>query len=202
MSLWDFIRIKGLEVLKYGEFIGTFCELFTIVLVLFTCHRVYENLWLLRVLTPEMDEIFAEHKDLSYRKPHGVRTCNLISCAPCRCYFVVSKPVISGVALQLIASLRRDITNYRSPLNVFVWNKVLKLSTCYYLLIKLFLREVYTCVPVILCGVLVQNSLPMPSNARCAVGCCDNDRCYPDLWVKRSHVDSLFPQTAKRRKGC
>jgi hypothetical protein len=37
----------------------------------------------------------------------------LISRAPCRCYFVVSKPVISevisGVALQLIASLRRDI---------------------------------------------------------------------------------------------
>jgi hypothetical protein len=68
MSLRDFIRIKGLEVLKYGEFIGMFCELFTIVLVLFTCHRVYENIWLLRVLTPEMDE----HKDLSYRKPHGV----------------------------------------------------------------------------------------------------------------------------------
>jgi hypothetical protein len=28
---------------------------------------------------------------------------------PCRCYFVASKPVISGVALQLIASLRREI---------------------------------------------------------------------------------------------
>jgi hypothetical protein len=38
-----------------------------------------------------------------------LRTCNLISCAPCRCYFVVSKPVISGVSLQLIASLCRDI---------------------------------------------------------------------------------------------
>ena len=72
MSLQDFIRIKGLEVLKYGEFVGMFCELFTIVLVLFTCHCVYENIWLLQVLTPEMDEIFAEHKDLSYRKPHGV----------------------------------------------------------------------------------------------------------------------------------
>ncbi|CAB3995287.1 THAP domain-containing 11 [Paramuricea clavata] len=31
----------------------------------------------------------------------------------------------------------------------------------------------------------------MPSNARCAVGCCDNDRRYPDLWVKRSHVETL-----------
>ena len=78
-------------------------------LVLFTCQRVYENIWLLRDLTPEMDEIFAEHKYLSYRKPHGVRTCNLISRAPRRCYFVASKPVISGVALQLIASLRREI---------------------------------------------------------------------------------------------
>ena len=58
---------------------------------------------------PEMDEIFTEHKYLSYRKPHGVRTCNLISCAPRRCYFVTSKPVISGVALQVIASLRRGI---------------------------------------------------------------------------------------------
>jgi hypothetical protein len=58
----------------------------------------------------------------------------------------------------------------------------LKLSTCYYLLIKLFPREVY---------VYVQNSLPMPSNARCAVDYCDNDRRYPDLWVKRSHVETL-----------
>jgi hypothetical protein len=56
-----------------------------------------------------MDEIFAEHKYLSCRKTHGVRTCNLISRAPRRCYFVASKPVISGVALQLIASLRREI---------------------------------------------------------------------------------------------
>ena len=62
-------------------------------LVLFTCQRVYENIWLLRDLTPEMDEIFAEHKYLSYRKPHGVRTCNLISRAPRRCYFVASRPV-------------------------------------------------------------------------------------------------------------
>ena len=30
-------------------------------LVLFTCQRIYENIWLLRDLTPEMDEIFAEH---------------------------------------------------------------------------------------------------------------------------------------------
>ena len=37
----------------------------------------------------------------------------------------------------------------------------------------------------------MQNSLPMPSNARCAVGCCDNDRRYPDLWVKRSHDETL-----------
>ena len=56
-----------------------------------------------------MDEIFAEHKYLPYRRPHGVRTCNLISRAPRRCYFVASKPVISGVALQLIASLCREI---------------------------------------------------------------------------------------------
>ena len=78
-------------------------------LVLFTCQRVYENIWLLRDLMPKVDEIFAEHKYLSYRKPYGVRTCNLISCAPCRYYFVASKPVISGVALQLIASLCREI---------------------------------------------------------------------------------------------
>jgi hypothetical protein len=78
-------------------------------LVLFTCQRVYENIWLLRDLTPKVDEIFAEHKYLSYRKPYGVRTCNLISCAPRRYYFVASKPVISGVALQLIASLCREI---------------------------------------------------------------------------------------------
>jgi hypothetical protein len=56
-----------------------------------------------------MDEIFAEHKYLSYRKPHGVRKCNLISLASFRCYFVASKPVLSGVALQLIALLRRDL---------------------------------------------------------------------------------------------
>ena len=62
-------------------------------LVLFTCQRVYENIWLLRDLTPEMDEIFAEHKYLSYRKPHGVRTCNLISRVPRRSYFVASRPV-------------------------------------------------------------------------------------------------------------
>jgi hypothetical protein len=64
-----------------------------------------------------------------------VQTCNLISRAPCRCYFVVSKPVISevisGVALQLIASLRRDITNYRSPLNVFVGNKTVSKRSLY-----------------------------------------------------------------------
>jgi hypothetical protein len=81
---------------------------------------------------------------------HGVRTCNLISCAPFRCYFVASKPVINGVALQLIASLRRDITSYRSPPNVFVGKKVKYLL----LSVKLFLRGVYTCVPVISCGVL------------------------------------------------
>jgi hypothetical protein len=78
-------------------------------LVLFTCQRVYENIWLLRDLTPGMDEMFAEHKYLSYRKPHGAQTCNLISRAPCRCYFDASKHVISGVALQLISSLRREV---------------------------------------------------------------------------------------------
>ena len=31
----------------------------------------------------------------------------------------------------------------------------------------------------------------MPSHARCAVGYCDNDRRYPDLYVKRSHVEDL-----------
>ena len=31
----------------------------------------------------------------------------------------------------------------------------------------------------------------MPSNARCAVGFCDNDKRYPDLQVKRSHVETL-----------
>ena len=56
--------------------------------------RVYENIWLLRDLTPEMDEIFDEHKYLIYRKTHRVRTCNLISRAPHRCYFVASKPVM------------------------------------------------------------------------------------------------------------
>jgi hypothetical protein len=68
-------------------------------LVLFTCQRVFENIWLLRDLTPEMVEIFAEHKYLSYRKPHGVRTCNLISRAPRRCYFVASKPVMKEITL-------------------------------------------------------------------------------------------------------
>ena len=108
MSVRDFIRINELKVIKYGEFVGTFCELFTICLVLFTCQRVYENIWLLRVLTPEMDEIFNEHKDLSHRKPHGVRTCNLISRAPCRCYFVVSKPCYQWcrIAVDSFASPR------------------------------------------------------------------------------------------------
>ena len=32
----------------------------------------------------------------------------------------------------------------------------------------------------------------MPANARCAIGCCDNDKRYPDLIVKRSHVDDLL----------
>jgi hypothetical protein len=62
MSVRVFIRIKGLEVLKYGEFVGLFCWAVYYSLVLFTCQRVYENIWLLRDLTPEMDEIFAEHK--------------------------------------------------------------------------------------------------------------------------------------------
>ncbi|XP_028416844.1 uncharacterized protein LOC114541054 [Dendronephthya gigantea] len=31
----------------------------------------------------------------------------------------------------------------------------------------------------------------MPSHARCAVGYCDNDKRYPDLYVKRSHVENL-----------
>ena len=96
-------------------------------LVLFTCQRIYENIWLLRDLTPEMDEIFAEHKYLSYRKPHGVRTCNLISREPCRCYFVASKPAvicvyIIGVAyLQLIASLRDYILRLQNAVERFCW---------------------------------------------------------------------------------
>ena len=96
-------------------------------LVLFTCQRVYENIWLLRDLTPEMDEIFAEHKYLSYRKPHGVQTCNLISRAPRRCCFVTSKPAvicvyISGVAyLQLIASLRDYKLRLQNAVERFCW---------------------------------------------------------------------------------
>ena len=31
----------------------------------------------------------------------------------------------------------------------------------------------------------------MPNNARYAVGYCDNDKRYPDLFVKRSHVNKL-----------
>ena len=31
----------------------------------------------------------------------------------------------------------------------------------------------------------------MPSHARCAIGYCDNDKRYPDLQVKRSHVQTL-----------
>lgn len=31
----------------------------------------------------------------------------------------------------------------------------------------------------------------MPTHARCAVGYCDNDKRYPDLQTKRSHVDDL-----------
>ena len=31
----------------------------------------------------------------------------------------------------------------------------------------------------------------MPKNARCAVGCCDNDKRYPEHLVKRSHVEEL-----------
>ena len=96
-------------------------------LVLFTCQRVYENIWLLRDLTPKMDEIFAEHKYLSYRKPHGVRTCNLISRAPRRCCFVASKPAvicvyISGVAyLKLIASLRDYKLRLQNAVERFCW---------------------------------------------------------------------------------
>ena len=32
----------------------------------------------------------------------------------------------------------------------------------------------------------------MPSDARCAVGCCDNDNCYPDYLVTTSHVQKLI----------
>ena len=32
----------------------------------------------------------------------------------------------------------------------------------------------------------------MPSNARCAVGCCDNDNRYPDYPVTRSNVQKLI----------
>ena len=79
---------------------------------------------MLRDLTPEMDEIFAEHKYLSYRKPHGARTCNLVSRAPCRCYFVASKPAvyIIGVAyLQLIASLREYKLRLQNAVERFCW---------------------------------------------------------------------------------
>ena len=31
----------------------------------------------------------------------------------------------------------------------------------------------------------------MVKNARCAVGYCDNDKRYPELQVKRSHVKTL-----------
>ena len=31
----------------------------------------------------------------------------------------------------------------------------------------------------------------MVKNARCAVGYCDNDKLYPELQVKRSHVETL-----------
>ena len=124
-------------------------------LVLFTYQRVYENIWLLRDLTPEMDEIFAEHKYLSYRKPHGVRTCNLISRAPCRCYFVASKPVMclyqcQWCCIAVDSFALRFNTNYITLLNVFVGNKVKYLL----LSVKLFIRGVYMCAPVILCGVL------------------------------------------------
>ena len=37
----------------------------------------------------------------------------------------------------------------------------------------------------------LEYSLIMPNNARCAVGYCDNDKRYPDLFVKRSHVNKL-----------
>jgi hypothetical protein len=117
-------------------------------LVLFTCQRVYENIWLLRDLTPEMDEIFDEHKYLSYSKTHGVRTCNLISRAPHRCYFVASKPVMCLYQRCRIAVDSFASTNYRTPLNFFVGNKVKYLLLSF----KLFLSGVYTCAPVILCG--------------------------------------------------
>ena len=32
----------------------------------------------------------------------------------------------------------------------------------------------------------------MPNNARCAVGCCDNDKRYPDYLVTRSHAQKLI----------
>ena len=32
----------------------------------------------------------------------------------------------------------------------------------------------------------------MVKNARCAVGYCDNDKRYPELQVKRSHVEKLI----------
>ena len=35
------------------------------------------------------------------------------------------------------------------------------------------------------------SALVMPSHARCAIGYCDNDKRYPDLQVKRSHVQTL-----------
>ena len=31
----------------------------------------------------------------------------------------------------------------------------------------------------------------MPNHARCAVGICDNDKRYPDLYRVKSHVDEL-----------
>jgi hypothetical protein len=77
-------------------------------LVLFTCQRIYGSIWLLRDLTPEMDEIFAEHKYLSYRKPHGVRTCNLISRAALPVLFCRFKTCYQWcrIAVESFASLR------------------------------------------------------------------------------------------------
>ena len=41
----------------------------------------------------------------------------------------------------------------------------------------------------------------MSSNARCAVGCCDNDNGYPDYLVTRSHVQKLtFHKWLKNEK--
>jgi hypothetical protein len=94
LSVRVFVRIKGLEVLKYGEFVGSCLLVFSIV-YMSACiwkHSVASS------FNARNGWNFAEHKYLSYRKPHGVQTCNLISLAPCRCYFVSSKPVLSGVA--------------------------------------------------------------------------------------------------------